>query len=78
MTAIKGSFLHFGLHFGPKKSKIGIKFDEFLIANERHFQGSLKCVEVCEPQLLTEPVLNNPGANRPPTHTASKLKPSSK
>jgi len=47
--------MHFGLQFGPKNTKMGITFDKLLIANKRHFQGSLRCVKVCEPQLLTEP-----------------------
>jgi len=34
---------------------MGTKFDELLIPNERHFWGSLKCLKVREPELLTEP-----------------------
>ena len=40
--------------------KLGIKFDELLIANERHFYGSIKCVKVHEPELLTEPRTEQP------------------
>jgi len=40
--------------------KRGLKFDEFLIACKRHFNCSLKCVKVREPELLTEPQTEQP------------------
>ena len=43
-----------------KFRNMGNKFDERLIANERHFQGSLVCVEVCELGFLTEPRTEQP------------------
>ena len=42
----------FGCNFGPRN--LGLKFNEFLVARERHLKGSLKCVKVREPKLLTE------------------------
>jgi hypothetical protein len=43
-----------------KMPKRGLKFDEFLIACKRHFNCSLKCVKVREPELLTEPQTEQP------------------
>ena len=44
----------------PIIRKGGMKFDELKIALERHFWGSLKCVKVCKPELLTRPQIGHP------------------